>query len=203
MVCRCRIHMSPSLVIVLCCLEGQSWIAHPGTIALLVSLIVVVIVFVVSVIVFFATPLKYKLVRPPPERKESALDKIGSIFARRGSSKDDSSDKKNRKGSRSGSIFVYKPIYCQAEIQWYIGCHINSVFYGYFLYADDIIVLSPSGCELQVMLDNCYHTSTLLSLRFNHLKFHCVIFGKSYKLSIQPMMLGFNCIFSGLIASSN
>jgi len=75
-----------------------------------------------------------------------------------------------------------------------IGCHINSVFYGYFLYADDIIVLSPSGCELQVMLDNCYHTSTLLSLRFDHLKFHCIIFGKSYKLSTQPMMLGFNCI---------
>ena len=44
------------------------------------------------------------------------------------------------------------------------------------------------------MLDNCYHTCTLLSLRFNHLKSHCIIFGKSYKLSMQPMMLGFNCI---------
>ena len=75
-----------------------------------------------------------------------------------------------------------------------IGCHSNSVFYGCFLYADDIIILSPSVCGLQVMLDNCYHTCTLLSLRFNHLKSHCIIFGKSYKLSMQPMMLGFNCI---------
>jgi len=75
-----------------------------------------------------------------------------------------------------------------------IGSQINNVFYGCFLYAVDIIILSPSVSGLQVMLDNCYHTSTLLSLRFNHLKSHCIILDKSYKLSVQPMMLGFNCI---------
>ena len=26
------------------------------------------------------------------------------------------------------------------------------------------------------------------------MKSHCIIFGKSYKLSMQPVMLGFNCI---------
>jgi hypothetical protein len=30
--------------------------------------------------------------------------------------------------------------------------HLEDVFYGFFLYADDIIVLSPSVCGLQTML---------------------------------------------------
>ena len=35
-----------------------------------------------------------------------------------------------------------------------VGCHIGNTFYGCFLYADDIIILSPSVCGLQNMLEN-------------------------------------------------
>ena len=35
------------------------------------------------------------------------------------------------------------------------GCHVGSVFFGCFIYADDVILLSPSLIGLQAMLDVC------------------------------------------------
>ena len=35
------------------------------------------------------------------------------------------------------------------------GCHVGKEFYSCFMYADDLILLSASVCELQAMLNIC------------------------------------------------
>jgi len=75
-----------------------------------------------------------------------------------------------------------------------MGCHIKNHFYGCFLYADDIILLSPSVNGLQVMLNVCYSTSSALLLKFNCSKSYCIQFGKGCSKSIDLMSLGDNSI---------
>ena len=48
-----------------------------------------------------------------------------------------------------------------------IGCHILNMYYGCLLYADDIVLLSPSIKGLQLMLDICSQTACELSVQFN------------------------------------
>ena len=71
----------------------------------------------------------------------------------------------------------------------YIGCHVDDKFYGCFLYADDIVILSPSVRGLQAMLDVCSTTSCLLSLDFNTMKSHSIMFGKCKGRDIEPMLV--------------
>jgi hypothetical protein len=75
-----------------------------------------------------------------------------------------------------------------------IGCHIHDIYYGRFVYADDIIILCPSVQGLQTMLDICAKTSDMLHLQFNISKSHCIMFGKCSKVSIEPMFLNRQCI---------
>ena len=75
-----------------------------------------------------------------------------------------------------------------------MGCHIKNHFYGCFLYADDIILLSPSVHGLQVMLNVCCSTSSSLLLEFNCSKSFCLQFGKVCSKSIDPLSLGTNSI---------
>jgi hypothetical protein len=65
-----------------------------------------------------------------------------------------------------------------------IGCHIDSVFLGCFLYADDLIILHG----LQLLLDTCAAVSNSLFLKFNYAKSHCIVFGKCCS-SVTPMCL--------------
>jgi hypothetical protein len=71
-----------------------------------------------------------------------------------------------------------------------IGCHVKGLFAGCLLYADDVILLSPSVLGLQRMLDVCYSTCTDLGLEFNGMKSHCICFGSSCKYEISDMKLG-------------
>jgi len=41
-----------------------------------------------------------------------------------------------------------------------LGCHINAVYIGCLVYADDIILLSTSVGTLQKMLDICHASGT-------------------------------------------
>ena len=71
-----------------------------------------------------------------------------------------------------------------------VGCHIHEQYFGCLLYADDLILLSPSVAGLQDMLNLCYETATSLELNFNINECHCISFGKSSALKIDPMQIG-------------
>lgn len=58
------------------------------------------------------------------------------------------------------------------------------------MYADDIILLSPSINGLQCMLDNCFTSSALLSLTFNCAKSQCICIGKCSASQLPAMKLG-------------
>jgi hypothetical protein len=75
-----------------------------------------------------------------------------------------------------------------------VGCHVNGVFYGCLLYADDIILTSPSVFDLQNMLNICSNTGFALSLNLNCNKCHCLCLGGYHKFSFSPTSLGLNKI---------
>jgi hypothetical protein len=75
-----------------------------------------------------------------------------------------------------------------------VGCHIANRFYGCFLYADDVIILSPSVCGLQSMLNACVVICARIHLKFNPDKSFCMIFGRKSKAVITPMLLDNKCI---------
>ena len=62
------------------------------------------------------------------------------------------------------------------------GCKIGNVSYGSFLYADDLILLSPSVYELKIMLSICEKELENLDLCFNTDKSCCMRFGKQFYL---------------------
>lgn len=74
------------------------------------------------------------------------------------------------------------------------GCHVTSLFIGCILYADDILLISPSVNGLQKMLDKCSEVASDLSLSFNVLKSHCIAVGKLHKCIINPMTLCGNSV---------
>jgi len=71
-----------------------------------------------------------------------------------------------------------------------IGCHTVNMFLDCLLYADVIVLLSPSVSELQSMLDNCNKTAQDLSLQFNIHKSHCMVIGKAATMDTGQMKLG-------------
>lgn len=71
-----------------------------------------------------------------------------------------------------------------------IGCHMYNQYFGCLLYADDLIILSPSVNGLQDMLNICYETASSLDLSFNANKCHCITFGKHCKMRIDAMAIG-------------
>jgi len=73
-----------------------------------------------------------------------------------------------------------------------VGCCISSIFVGCILYADDILLLSPTVNGLQSMLDKCAEVASILSLEFNVNKSHCIAIGKMCKNEIMPMNLNGN-----------
>jgi len=70
------------------------------------------------------------------------------------------------------------------------GCTISDKFLGCIMYADDLILLSASVSGLQAMLDCCYETSQLLSLKFNNIKSHCFVVGPLHDANIRCMRVG-------------
>ena len=63
------------------------------------------------------------------------------------------------------------------------------MYLGCILYADDILLLSPTVAGLQNMLDKCTELAEILSLEFNVEKSHCIVIGKMYRKEIAPMKL--------------
>ena len=70
------------------------------------------------------------------------------------------------------------------------GCQAHGKFFGCFLYADDIIIMSPSLHGLQSMLDICAIVCDRLSVKVNNIKSHCIVFGNCRKRNIENMHIG-------------
>jgi len=69
------------------------------------------------------------------------------------------------------------------------GCVINGRFVGAILYADDLIIISPTVSGLQKMLSCCEVTSNDIDLEFNCKKCGCIAIGPASKYCISGMSL--------------
>ena len=73
------------------------------------------------------------------------------------------------------------------------GCFINGTFFGCIMYADDLLLLSPSVLALQHMLDFCATFATDNDLiAFNVNKSVCMKVGKYWNKNITSICLGCN-----------
>jgi len=70
------------------------------------------------------------------------------------------------------------------------GSRVQHTYIGCILYADDIILLSPTVSGLQAMLNVCHASSCELRLQFNANKSHCIAFCRTAMCINQPMQLG-------------
>ena len=70
-----------------------------------------------------------------------------------------------------------------------IGCHINSVFVGAFVFADDILLLSANRSGLQTLVNICHNFALERNLKFgtnddpNKSKTKCIVFSKKKQQS--------------------
>ena len=67
-----------------------------------------------------------------------------------------------------------------------LGCHVNEVYVGCLMYADDLLLLSCSLSMLQKMLHVCKEEMEQICMNFNASKFTVVRFGES--LDIHAML---------------
>ena len=57
-----------------------------------------------------------------------------------------------------------------------IGCHLNGMFVGAFIYADDVTLLAPTSMPLKAMLSTCTNFAASHNLLFNASKTKCMYF---------------------------
>ena len=110
-----------------------------------------------------------------------------------------------RQGGVSSGIFfaIYIDKLLKILRKLGIGCHINGLFYGAVIHADDIFLLSASRNGLQAMIDICHNFVSARNLKFGtnsnpeKSKTKCIIFeSKKSKDCQQPMNMGIS--FHGL-----
>ena len=75
-----------------------------------------------------------------------------------------------------------------------VGCWVKQIYIGCIMYADHIILLSPSLQGLQDMLNVCHCVSSELLLQFNPNKCHLVAFGPHARKTGGPLLIGSDTI---------
>ena len=75
-----------------------------------------------------------------------------------------------------------------------LGCHINNLCLSVFMYADDLLLLSVSICELQKMLNICKTELDWLDMSLNIKKCSCIRVGKRYNVLHKELSIDGNCI---------
>ena len=72
-----------------------------------------------------------------------------------------------------------------------LGCWIGELYIGCIMYADDLVLISASVCELQKVFDLCADTLTEIGVQINSLKSVILRFGPQYANSCTTMVPGF------------
>ena len=70
-----------------------------------------------------------------------------------------------------------------------LGCYVGDKCASVFVYADDIILLSPTKCAMQKLLDRCSIYANDFGLKFNPIKCKNLIFGDGIMMD-QPLKIG-------------
>jgi len=103
---------------------------------------------------------------------------------------------KVRAGVRQGSIlspFLFTlyidNLISQLHSSGY-GCYIGDIFLGCFVYADDILLLSNSFTDMQMLLNLCFSLITDLNLSFNSNKSMFLRIGARFAACCAPLNLG-------------
>jgi len=71
-----------------------------------------------------------------------------------------------------------------------VGCYVNKEYFGCIMYADDLILLSPSILGLQDMLDVCCEFGADNDIIFNSRKSVCLKVGRDWSKCIHNMRMG-------------
>jgi hypothetical protein len=96
-----------------------------------------------------------------------------------------------QRGVLSPVLFnMYVDVLINASTRSDLGCHLSGLYIGCILYADDIILLSASVCDLQRMLNICYEIGKTIDVLFNAAKSALLIVGKACKEKIGILKLG-------------
>ena len=106
-----------------------------------------------------------------------------------------------RSGVRQGGILspflfnIYVDVIFDVLRNSDLGCHLpGSTYVGFIAYADDIILLSASVSDLQLMLNICSVEGGKLDILFNAVKSCLFKVWKDFKSSIQPLKLGLESV---------
>ena len=70
-----------------------------------------------------------------------------------------------------------------------VGCYISTTCCSIFLYADDILLLSPTVTGLQILLSVCEKELVDLDMRINVKKSFCIRFGSRYNAQCSEIVL--------------
>ena len=70
-----------------------------------------------------------------------------------------------------------------------VGCYISTICCCIFLYADDILLLSPTVTGLQILLSVCEKELVELDMRINAKKSMCIRFGPRYNVQCTELVL--------------
>ena len=74
------------------------------------------------------------------------------------------------------------------------GCFINRECFNSLLYADDLLLLSTSVTDLQLLIDKCLSVFDLLDLQINSAKSVCLRIGNRFRASCGPILAKGNTI---------
>ena len=70
-----------------------------------------------------------------------------------------------------------------------LGCYFFSLYVSIFLYADDVLLIAPSVCSLQTLLDACDEELTCLDVQINTKKSVCIGIGARYNTECARLSL--------------
>jgi len=77
-----------------------------------------------------------------------------------------------------------------------IGCHIRNVSVAILVYADDILLLAPSVCSLQSLVNICYRELNCLGMEINAKKTVCMRIGSGFQRNCADITIGNGLVIS-------